>query len=407
MALTIEYWSVERLKPYLRNPRNNDSAVDRMVASIKQFGFAVPILARVSGEIVDGHLRMKAALKIPMAEVPVIPCDGWTEVQVRAFRLMVNRSVTWAEWDTPALAVEFGELKALNFDLSMTGFSLPEIERYLPNIGEGEDDAPEPPVEPVTKLGDLWVMGEHRLLCGDATKAMDVQSLMGGDAAGLMNTDPPYGVRYDSAELHPSSRVSYAPIEGDQQQGAELQAFLEKAFTQALQAVSSNAAWYCWHAALTEGVFAGAAAGAAGVILHRQIIWVKPHLVFGRGQYHWKHEVCFMGWVKGNPPPDYSNHTDTTVWEVQGVQIGARREFGHSTPKPVELFRRPILKHLQTGEIAYDPFAGSGPQFIAAELTERRCFGLEIDPRYCDVIVNRWEKLTGKRAVLETAAVVA
>jgi DNA modification methylase len=155
-----------------------------------------------------------------------------------------------------------------------------------------------------------------------------------------------------------------------------------------------------WHAMLTQGFFAAAAA-AAHVVLHRQIIWVKPVLVFGRGQYHWKHELCFMGWVKGNRPPDYGDHKDTTVWEVGGVSQAERKEFEHATPKPVELFRRPILKHLKAGAIAYEPFAGTGPQFIAAEETGRCCYGLEIEPAYCDVIVTRWQNFTGKKATLD------
>lgn len=243
-------------------------------------------------------------------------------------------------------------------------------------------------------------VGQHRLLCGDSTSAEDVRRLMGGQKAGLIATDPPYGISYDSATLHEHG-VSYAKIDGDHHEDEALQAFLEKVFHCALKAILPNAAWYLWHAMLTQGFFAAAAAAAAHVILHRQIIWVKPVLVFGRGQYHWRHELCFMGWVKGHPPPNLTGYTDTTVWEVTGVSQAERREFNHSTPKPVELFRRPILKHLQPGEICYEPFAGSGPQFVAAELTGRLCFGLEIDPAYTDVIVARWQNLTQRAATLE------
>jgi len=291
-------------------------------------------------------------------------------------------------------------LKALDFHLESTGFSLREIDKFTVSVNPAEDAVPPVPEVPVTKPGDLWILGGHRLLCGDSTKADQVLRLMGEQRAGLMATDPPYGVNYDSAELHEYG-VSYARIDGDHRQDQVLQSFLETAFSVALMALHPNAAWYLWHAMLTQGFFAAAAAAAAAhVILHRQIIWVKPVLVFGRGQYHWKHELCFMGWVKGHEPADYSEHKDTTVWEIPGVDLKERRDFQHSTPKPVELFRRPILKHLKPGEVAYEPFAGSGPQFIAAELTERRCFGLEIEPRYCDVIVKRWENLTGNKAVL-------
>ena len=183
-----------------------------------------------------------------------------------------------------------------------------------------------------------------------------------------------------------------------------LQEFLEKAFGAAKLALADNSAWYLWHAYLTQGFFAAAAAAAAAeVILHRQIIWVKPVLLLGRGQYHWKHEPCFMGWVQGHQPPDYADRTQTTIWEIESVSHSDRKEFNHSTPKPVELFRRPILKHLKAVEICYEPFAGSGPQFIAAEDTGRRCYGLEIEPAYCDVIVKRWQNFTGKEATLEGA----
>jgi DNA modification methylase len=317
---------------------------------------------------------------------------------MKAFRLAVNRSATWAEFDMELLAREFGELKALNFDLAATAFSLREIDSLTLKPDAAEDDVPPVPEVPITQPGDLWLLGDHRLLCGDSTDAASVARLMNGERAGLIATDPPYGISYDSAELHEHG-VSYARIDGDHHEDEKLQAFLEKAFKVALSAIRENAAWYLWHAMLTQGFFAAAAAAAAAhVILHRQIIWSKPVLVFGRGQYHWKHELCFMGWIKGHQPPDYSDHKDVTVWEIKGVELGERRDFKHSTPKPVELFRRPILKHLTAGEIAYEPFAGSGPQFIAAELTGRRCFGLEISPAYCDVIVTRWENLTGKKA---------
>jgi DNA modification methylase len=398
----VVYRPIEWFKPYERNPRKNDQAVDRMVASIAEFGFTVPMLVRSSGEVIDGHLRLKAAVKSKQfAELPAIFCDGWSEAQVKAFRLMVNRSVNWADWDLDALSIEFGELKALEFNLSLTGFDSREIDQFTLVPNAAEDEVPPVPVDPVTRAGDLWLLGGHRLLCGDSTSEADVQRVMGDERAGLMNTDPPYGISYDSAQLHEHG-VSYAKISGDHHEDEALQAFLEKAFRAALIVLKPDAAWYLWHAMLTQGFFAAAAAAAAAhVILHRQIIWVKPVLVFGRGQYHWKHELCFMGWVKGHEPVNLTGHTDTTVWDVSGVSMADRKDFAHSTPKPVELFRRPILKHLRRREIAYEPFAGSGPQFIAAEATERRCYGLEINPAYCDVIVARWEKLTGKKATLD------
>lgn len=406
--LTIEHWPIERFRPYERNPRKNDKAVDQMRASLREFGFAVPVLARSTGDVCDGHLRLKAAAvekqwpSGDVAAIPVVLCDGWTEAQMKAFRLMANRSVTWADWDMEALAMEFGELKAMDFDLSLTGFDTREIDQFTLAVNPAEDDVPPVPEVPVTRTGDLWLLGDHRLLCGDSTKAEDVGLLMDGKRSGLMNTDPPYGVGYANDE-RPNPGVAKPRVAKDELHNAALQEFLESAFRLAVNgALLPHAAWYLWHAHLTQGFFAAAAAAAAAhVILHRQIIWVKPVLLLGRGQYHWKHEPCFMGWVEGNMPVDYAERTETTVWEVGSVSQAERKEFNHSTPKPVELFRRPIMKHLAPGEIAYDPFAGTGPQFIAAELTGRRCFGLEIEPAYCDCIVTRWQNLTGKQATLE------
>src|SRR5579872_57235 len=185
--LRVEYWPLERLKPYERNPRKNDKAVDRMVASIIEFGFAVPVLARSTGEVVDGHLRLKAAIKLGMAEVPVIPCDGWTDAQVKAFRLMVNRSVTWAEWDEDALALELEEIKELDFDLSLTGFNPGEIDSLLALDDEERANATPPlPETPVSRLSDLWVLGPHRVLCSDATSSEAVARLLGERSPRLM-----------------------------------------------------------------------------------------------------------------------------------------------------------------------------------------------------------------------------
>jgi DNA modification methylase len=398
---SVEWWDVERPIDYPLNARKwKPAAVAKVAESIKNYGWRQPIVVDDAGVIVIGHLRRAAARQAGLTQVPVHVAAGLSPEVIRGLRLADNRTHDEAEWDMELLAREFGELKALNFDLAATAFSLREIDSLTSKPNAAEDDVPPVPEVPITQPGDLWVMGGHRLLCGDSTDEASVARLMDGERAGLIATDPPYGISYDSAELHEHG-VSYAKIDGDHHEDEKLQAFLEKAFAVALTAIRPDAAWYLWHAMLTQGFFAAAAAAAAAhVILHRQIIWSKPVLVFGRGQYHWKHELCFMGWVKGNEPPDYSEHKDVTVWEVKGVELKDRRDFKHSTPKPVELFRRPIIKHLQTREIAYEPFSGSGPQFIAAELTGRRCFGVEIEPAYCDVIVKRWETLTGKKAEL-------
>jgi hypothetical protein len=223
-----------------------------------------------------------------------------------------------------------------------------------------------------------------------------------------MNTDPPYGVAYANDDRpNPGvakPRVAKPRVANDELSDEKLQTFLEAAFKAAASsALVENAAWYLWHAHLTQGYFAAAAAAAANVMLHRQIIWVKPVLLLGRGQYHWKHEPAFMGWVKGHQCPDYGEgngeRTQTTVWEIGSVTQAERKEFNHSSPKPVGLFEIPIIKHLKRGEICYEPFSGSAPQIVAAEMHGRRCFAMELEPRYVDVAVARWEKFTGKKGI--------
>lgn len=404
--MKIEMWDIDRPKDYPKNPRTwSKQAIAKVGDSIKAFGWRQPVVVDKHGVIVIGHLRRVSGKSVGETQCPVHVADNLSAEKIRALRLADNRVSEESDWNTDLLAQEFADLKALDFDLSLTGFNSNEIDGFTITPDPAEDEIPEVPAVPVTRAGDLWLMGPHRLLCGDSTDAESVARVMDGKKAGLMNTDPPYGVSYNNADRpNPGvakPRVAKPRVANDEFKDDELQNFLESCFRCAVTcALNSNAAWYLWHAHLTQGFFAAAAAAAA-VILHRQIIWVKPVLLLGRGQYHWKHEPCFMGWVEGNRPPDYGERNQTTVWEVGSVTSAERKEFNHSTPKPVELFRRPILKHLKHGEICYEPFAGSGPQFIAAELTERVCFGLELEPAHCDVIVARWQKLTSKHATLE------
>ena len=409
---------VDELRPWEKNPRKNDPAVPRVAESIKRFGFVSPIVVWQGGNrMVAGHTRLKA-MRALLKESPDFvakgaPAPGMVRVafhdfadehEADVYALADNRLGEIAEWDDDAVADITREWSKEDVTVAGFGDDAPALE-----LGDPNETSEEPTQgETVTQRGDLWLLGEHRLLCGDSTNAEDVARVMNGERARLMNTDPPYGVSYANAE-RPNPGVAKPRVANDELSDERLQEFLEAAFAAAAStALEPSAAWYMWHAHLTQGYFAAAAAAAAAnVVLHRQIIWVKPVLLLGRGQYHWKHEPCFMGWVKGNTPPDYGKgdgeRTQTNVWEVGSVSHAERKELNHATPKPVELFEIPLLKHTRAGEVCYEPFAGSGPQFIAAEKLGRRCFGLELSPNHCDTIVARWEKFSGKKATRVSA----
>ena len=397
--MQIQYFSLDKLIPYSRNPRKNDHAIDRMVASIEKFGFKIPILARSSGEVVDGHLRLKAARKFGMTEVPVILCDEWSEAQVKAFRLMVNRSVSWADWDEELVALEIGELKALDFDLNLTGFEPAEIDSFLFRaLDEASEEAiPEPPESAVTRLGDLWLCGEHRVLCGDATSPQAVNSLLGAVTPTLLVTDPPYGVDYD-----PNWRERAGL--GRQRQNGTIPNDDRVDWSQAYRLFPGDVA-YVWHAGVHASEVA-AGLEAEGMRIRAQIIWAKQHFALGRGDYHWQHEPCFYAVREGKSSNWCGDRSQSTLWQVSNLNpfggSGEEAATGHGAQKPIELMRRPILNNTRSGEVVYDPFLGSGTTLIAAQLTDRICYGLEIDPRYADVIVTRWQKLTGEEARLES-----
>ncbi|MGD1092905.1 MAG: DNA modification methylase [Bryobacteraceae bacterium] len=408
--LRVEYWPVGRLKPYERNPRKNDKAVDRIRESIRQFGFAVPILAKSDGEVIDGHLRLKGALAEKMREVPVIPCDGWTDAQVKAFRLMVNRSVSWADWDLDALALEFLELKALNFDLSLTGFNSREIDEFTLTPNAAEDEVPPVPQTPVSRLGDLWLCGPHRVLCADATSGADVARLLGNREPRLMITDPPYGIELDSewrdrAGLngHGPAEPSYMKKRTPGHTETTISGDTRADWSEAFALVPSLEVAYVWHAsAFTREVLNGLL--RIGFLHHQQIIWDKTRTVLTRTHYWFEHEPCWYV-RKKNAPWFGKPGENSTIWRCPSLKfiMGSSDEekFDYPTQKPVELMRRPILNHTKRGELVYEPFLGSGTTLAAAELTMRVCCGLELDPKYVDVVVERWQNLTGQQATLE------
>jgi DNA modification methylase len=397
--MEILYRPLAWFQPYARNPRINAHAEDRMEAAIREYGFKVPMLARSNGEVVDGHLRLRVAPKAGLLELPVILCDEWSPAQLKAFRLLVNRSVTWADWDEELLVLELEDLKTLEFDLSLTGFDTHEIDMLLSDdtADEQANSGIEPLDHAVTIRGDLWQCGPHRVLSGDATDSANVARVLGDVRPRLMSTDPPYGVSYE-----PEWREQAGL--GKQRQLGKVANDDRIDWTAAYRLFSGDVV-YAWHA----GIHSSAVAKGleeAGFEIRAQIIWFKPHFVLSRGNYHWQHEPCWYCVRKGQSSHWRGDRTQSTVWSVASLNpFGGRNQedstTAHGTQKPIELMRRPILNHTNRGDGVYDPFLGSGTTLIAAELTGRICYGLEIDVRYVDLIVRRWQTLTGKSARLE------
>jgi DNA modification methylase len=416
-SLEIQLWPIDKLVPYARNPRKNDPAVDRMCSSIREFGFKIPVLARSNGEVVDGHLRLKAANKLgswpggDITGIPVILCDEWTEAQVKAFRLMVNRSVAWAAWDEELLALELQELTAADYDLDLTGFNPGEIDALLALPDEERANAaPSLPANPVSRTGDLWLCGKHRVLCGDATRAEDVAQLLGDRKPILLVTDPPYGIELDSewrdrAGLNGCgpAQASYMKHRTEGHTETTISGDTRADWSEAFELVPSLQIAYVWHASVfTREVLNGLE--RIGFVYPQQIIWDKGRTVLTRTHYWYQHEPC---WYVRKPNAAWYGKAgeNATIWAAASPKfiMGGSDEdkFDHPTQKPVELMRRPILNHLKRGELVYEPFLGSGTTLAAAELTERVCCGIELDAKYVDVIVQRWQTLSGKQAKLD------
>jgi ParB-like chromosome segregation protein Spo0J len=318
LDMHVEMWPIGRLVPYARNPRKNDAAVDRMAASIQEFGFKIPVLARSSGEVVDGHLRLKAARKLGIVEIPVILCDEWTEAQVKAFRLMVNRSVGWADWDQELLGLELLELKGLDFDLDLTGFNSDELDRYLAGIDAtpgltDEDEAPEPPDTPVSKVGDLWILGRHRVLCGDATTLPDIERLIAGEQADLVFTDPPYNVDYFG---YTKDELT---IQGDRMSDDEFRQFLGAVFSNYRAAIKPGASLYVCHASSVQRDFQNAIE-EVGFDVRCQIIWAKNTFAWGFGRYKFQ--------------PNRSSTATSQVKRTSGTAISPSRRYGWRRNRP-------------------------------------------------------------------------
>jgi DNA modification methylase len=391
--LAIDYRAVEALVPYARNARTHSQAqVALLAGSIREYGFTNPVLVDGENGIIAGHGRVMAAQQLGMARVPVIELAHLTEAQKRAYILADNRLAEEAGWDKELLAIEVADLAALGVDLEGIGFDAREVDALLMR-GEAnaeEEQIPEVPAVPVSRFGDLWQLGSHRLLCGDATNAADVARLLGGVHPHLMVTDPPYGVVYD-----PEWR-NRAGLSETKRTGKVLND--HRADWRDAWALFPGEVAYVWHGALHATTVAESLT-ACGFEMRAQIIWAKERLVLSRGDYHWQHEPCWYAVRRKGRGHWSGDRSQTTLWS-----IGSRDQDAttiHGTQKPVECMRRPILNNSSAGQAIYEPFSGSGTTIIAAEATGRSCHAMELDPAYVDVAMLRWQAFTGQEAILE------
>jgi DNA modification methylase len=386
--LAIEYRAIGDLIPYARNARTHSEAQVGLIAgSIREYGFTNPVLVDGANGIIAGHGRVLAAQKLGLDRVPVIELAHLSETQKRAYILADNKLAEQAGWDAQMLALEVGDLQSLGIDMLDLGFTGRELDDLLRegDVDPREDEVPPVPDAPVSRLGDVWQLGAHRLICGDATEAATVARLLNGVTPHLMVTDPPYGVMYDPAwrnEIGAAKTKRTGKVMND-----------DRADWREAWALFPGDVAYVWHGALHATTVAESL-GASGFDIRSQIIWAKDRLVLSRGHYHWQHEPCWYA-VRGKGHWS-GDRTQTTLWTIPNRDQDAATV--HGTQKPVECMRRPMLNNSNPGQAVYEPFSGSGTSIIAAESCGRVCYAVELDPAYVDVAVLRWQAFTGKIA---------
>ena len=393
MKITVK--KVSELIPYANNSRtHSDEQVAQIAASIKEFGWTNPILVDGENGIIAGHGRLQAARKLGYTEVPTIELKDLTEAQRKAYIIADNKLALNAGWDNAALTAEFAQLEELGFDLELTGFSLDEIEALKPiEVTEGltdEDEAPPVPEEPKTKPGDIYQLGKHRLMCGDSTSIDAVDTLMAGQKADMVFTDPPYGMSYEGGR----GKKQFGMIKNDDAQGEDLIALVRDALSTAKASSKDGAASYVCFPWRTYAEFQGAMLDC-GMQINCCIVWDKKSVGLGHQDYRPQHEFIFYS--KGGQ--FYGNRSQSDVWYMSR---GSTADYVHPTQKPVELIQKAVENSSKKGDVVIDCFGGSGSTLIACEKTGRIARLMELDPKYCDVIVKRWEDFTGKKAVLLT-----
>jgi DNA modification methylase len=412
----VERWPIGRLVPYARNARTHSEAqIEQVAASIREWGWTNPVLVGEDGGIIAGHCRVLAGRQLGLAEVPVMLATGWSEAQKRAYVLADNQLALNAGWNPELLRLELGELAGLGFDLRLMGFSESELAGLNPGLTD-PDEVPDAPAVPIAQRGEVWQLGRHRLVCGDATAADDVARALAGVQPNLMVTDPPYGVDYDPAWRAEAginkNRAKMGEVAND-----------DRADWRDAWALFPGDVAYCWHAGKYASV-TQQSLEATGLEVRSQIIWAKDRFALSRGHYHWQHEPCWYAVRKSKPAhwrggrrqitlwpisvpettdaepaertlEEWQLHFETTLWRIEAREDSGH---GHGTQKPVECMKRPIENNSSPGQAVYDPFVGSGTTIIAAEMTGRACHAIEINPTYCDVTIERWQNFTGEKA---------
>jgi DNA modification methylase len=434
--MQVKLWSTEQVKPYEHNPRINDAAIDAVAASICEFGFRQPIVVDEDGVIIVGHTRYKAAQKLGLEKVPVHVARGLSPAQVKAYRLSDNKTGELAEWDYDLLPIELSDLQEMDFDLDLIGFSSDELAALL-NSGVQEgltdpDDIPEPPDDAITQPGDLWVLGEHRLLCGDSSKAEDIDRLLDGAEIHLVNTDPPYNVKVEprsnnaiaaglssfpqyqkldtgrdlcrhpekAKATHKKMRAKDRPLANDFVTDDAFDELLLAWFGNAARVLLPGRGFFIWGGYSNLANYP-AALKTCGLYFSQGIVWDKQHPVLGRKDFMGAFEFAFYGWKEGAGHQYFGPNNATDLWHVKKVNP---QSMIHLTEKPVELAVRAIQYSSRAGENVLDLFGGSGSTLIACEQTGRKAYLMELDPPYCDVIVQRWEEFTGNKAERITVA---
>lgn len=390
--MKIQEIEIEKLIPYARNSRtHSDDQVAQIAASIKEFGWTNPILVDGEAGIIAGHGRLAAARKLGLKKIPVIELSHLSPTQKKALIIADNKLALNAGWDNQMLALEFEELELEGFDLALTGFGEDEIDALKPEqVTEGltdEDAVPDVPDEPKTKPGDIYQLGKHRLMCGDSCNVDDMEKLCDGQLVDMWLTDPPYNVAYEGG--------TGLKIKNDDMKDDEFRQFLRDAYVTAGTVMKPGAVFYIWYADVETYNFTGAVKDA-GWKMSQILIWKKSSLVMGRKDYHFKHEPCIYGWKEGAAHLWSADRKQTTILEFDKPSKNGE----HPTMKPVELFEYQMLNNTKGGDIVLDSFGGSGTTMIAAEKNGRHARLMELDPKYCDVIVKRWEDFTGKKAEL-------